>query len=37
MRSVALLTILYFGAKLALLYILKQRLMALDFIPRLTA
>lgn len=35
--SVLPLTILYFGAKLALLYILKQRLMALDFIPCLTA
>lgn len=31
------LTVLYFGAKLALLYILKQRLMALDLIPRLAA
>lgn len=35
--SVLSLTILYFGAKLALLYILKQRLMALDFIPCLAA
>lgn len=31
------LTIFYFSAKLALFSILKQRLVALDFIPRLTA
>lgn len=34
---VSSLTILYFGAELSLLSILKQRLVALDFIPRLTA
>lgn len=31
------LTVLYFGAELALLGVLKQRLMALDFIPSLAA
>lgn len=35
--SISSLTVLHFGAQLSLLGVLKQRLMALDFIPRLAA